>query len=202
MRKREKEEGRRTDEGIKKEEGRDQEGGIRRKEGEGRNRVSGLRKKGEGRREKGEGRRENGKERKRGKVEKQRQKEKRTRGKEMRMREENSDCEVQVTHGSWYHRPRLFHCASRRWTKARKPWFQMSPSSWIGSRRSWPSCIPETREPSCLNIPAHQFLIKNVVLCQSRNFGTNIDPQRMQVARAVAHGPERPTLRENRWSAR
>ena len=44
--------------------------------------------------------------------------------------------------------------------------------------------------------------LQNVTLSQARHSGPSIDramnvnPQRMQVARAVAHGPERPALRE------
>ena len=69
---------------------------------------------------------------------------------------------------------------------ARKPIFQISPSSWIGSgatgwRRSWPSCIRETR------FTYHQFRIKKVTLYQARNSGPNID-QVMTLSKCKSRG--------------
>ena len=77
---------------------------------------------------------------------------------------------------------------------AQKPIFQISPSSWIGSGStgSRRSCVRETRRASCLLFPTTSsgsktlFSVKLGILAPT----------------SAAHGPARPTLREERSSCR
>ena len=66
----------------------------------------------------------------------------------------------------------------------RRPIFQMSPSSWFGSgaigwRMPWPSCIRETRRPSCFQFrteiikTCQSLSLKNVTLNQARRPSAN-----------------------------
>ena len=89
---------------------------------------------------------------------------------------------------------------------AREPFLQISPSTWIGngaagSRRSWPSCIRETRRPSCLRLPTTSSEPTRF-WPQHRPNNEREYPQRMEVARAVAHEPPRPSQREERSSGK
>ena len=87
---------------------------------------------------------------------------------------------------------------------------QMSPvleiQGWhAGWRRSRPPCIRETRETRRLSCLRFSPPVRDEKRCsptsstfwpQHRSSNEREDPQRMQVARAVAHGPARPTLRQ------
>ena len=109
---------------------------------------------------------------------------------------EAGKCSLQVTHGSWYHRPRRFHCASRRWTKHEKHYSRCLLLDWVekvlaflhtgdkGALVSPLSCPPVPDQKRCsLSIS---------------KFGTSAKASRA----GVAHGPERPRLHENLWSGR
>ena len=98
------------------------------------------------------------------------------------------------------------HCAARRWTMQshrclHPPGLEVVPQ---GGKRRVHFCTRRTRKLACFCSPLTQSLnLQHVTLYQARHSGASIDrarereaPPLMQVAQAVAHGPERPELRE------
>ena len=109
------------------------------------------------------------------------------------------------------------HCAARRWTMHENPLLRMSPSSWSWKWCCWMEKVVskvQTEDKEAIVFPSsyRQFravFLESVsftepsrrhILAQHRTSNERKGPLRMQVARAMAHGPERPAPREKRSS--